>query len=78
MTDYPAEDWSSDVTDYTRLASDLPEFAQDYVALLRKHRDQLRDCDPSDPQIRNVEKGFGRCYFHTHRKGEKCHLEKDE
>jgi hypothetical protein len=78
MTDGPGEDWSSEVTDYTRLASDLPEFAEDYVALLRKHRDQLHYLHPSDPQIRNDEKGFGRCFLHTHRKGEKCHLEEDE
>jgi hypothetical protein len=78
MTDTSGEDWSEDAADYTELAATLSEFATDYIMLLRKHRALLPYKDPAEPQIRNNEGGFGKFYFHTHRKGEKCHLDEDE
>jgi hypothetical protein len=29
----------------------------------------------ADAQVRNDDEGFGRYFFHTHAKGEVCHLE---
>jgi hypothetical protein len=73
-----SEDWGEDITNYAKLALSLPEFATDYIMLLRKHRALLPYKTASDPQIRNDKKGFGKCYFHTHGKGENCHLDEDD
>jgi hypothetical protein len=62
--------------DLRELASAVPDFAADFVELLGKHVKVLRRSIPADPQRRDDEEGFGQCYFHIHRKGEKCHLDK--
>jgi hypothetical protein len=64
--------------EYVRLANTFPDFAADYFMLHRKHRELLSIGNVADPRIRNDEEGFGKCYFHTHGKGEKCHLDEEE
>jgi hypothetical protein len=62
----------------SEFAAATPDFASDFVYLLGKHAQAFRKKPAADPQVRNEEKGFGKCYFHTHKKGEKCHLDEDQ
>jgi BTB/POZ domain len=64
--------WVKDTTDLTR---DLPDFASDFIKLQFRYRDRFQKGNVADAQVRNDEEGFGRCFFHTHAKGEVCHLE---
>ncbi|PMD39649.1 hypothetical protein L207DRAFT_583511 [Hyaloscypha variabilis F] len=57
------------------LARALPDFAGDFIELQFKYRDRFQKGNVADAQVRNDEEGFGRCFFHTHAKGEVCHLE---
>jgi BTB/POZ domain len=72
------EERKKDVDKLAALARQLPDFAADYVTLQFEHRARLRHGSVADPQIRGGPKGFGRCFFHTHAKGEICHLEEAE
>ncbi|KAH9215359.1 hypothetical protein DL95DRAFT_408542 [Leptodontidium sp. 2 PMI_412] len=60
------------------LARHHPDFATDYIKLMWKYRARFQKVNPpADAQVRNSEKGFGRCFFHTHHKDEVCHLDTD-
>lgn len=57
------------------LASDLPEFASDLIKLQFKYKHRFQKGNVADAQVRDDQEGFGRCFFHTHAKGETCHLD---
>ena len=62
---------SNDTAD---LASTLPDFAGDFIRLQCKYKDRFQKGQLADAQVRDAKKGFGQCFFHTHAKGETCHL----
>lgn len=75
-----AEEDKSSVQDddkIVRFAKVEPEFATDYFELHCTYSVELSQAPTADAQIRNDEEGFGRCFFHTHGKGEICHLESE-
>jgi hypothetical protein len=70
-----AGDNEEDLANLTAISRSVPEFASDYMILQWKYHTCFRNQNATDPQLRDDQKGFGRCYFHTHAKGEVCHLQ---
>lgn len=64
--------------DLANSADSINDFAVDYVKLHAKHAARFAsESKIQDPRVRSGSEkdGFGRCFFHTHAKGEVCHLE---
>jgi hypothetical protein len=57
------------------LASAIPDFAGDYLEAQFKYWAHFRPGGVAEPAFRGDKVGFVRCFFHTHAKGEVCHLE---
>jgi len=70
--DENAEDTEANAT--AHLASNLPDFASDIIKLQFKNKNRFQKGNIADAQVRDDQKGFGRCFFHTHAKGEICHF----
>ncbi|KAL2072709.1 hypothetical protein VTL71DRAFT_12052 [Oculimacula yallundae] len=68
------KDWF-DVHSVRRLVTDCPEFAVDYLLLHAEHKQRFNSEGLIDLQSRDDEEGLGRCFFHTHGRGERCHLD---
>jgi len=50
-----------------------PDFAVDYMRFHWRFSNKFLTEDTPDAQIRSDKDGFGRCFFHTHAKGEESH-----
>jgi len=74
----PGSDIETYRTSYKELASTTPDFASDFVELQFTYGVRLGRGN-IDPRKREpIEKSLGRCFFHTHRKGEVCHLDNQQ
>ncbi len=65
---------------YLPMLEELAALAGDYGLLHARYIHRFHPKKGSnetliDPFTRDEEKGYGRCYFHTHSEGETCHLE---
>jgi hypothetical protein len=63
-----------DTTEVGDMLLRVPEIARDFVLFQVKHAEPLKANTLPDPESRSTE-GYGRCFFHRHAKGERCHLE---
>ncbi|PVH85712.1 hypothetical protein DL98DRAFT_605325 [Cadophora sp. DSE1049] len=61
--------------DLELLVEEHNDFTLDYMELHWKYRSRFDGDHPADAQFRDSKKSFGRCFFHTHGKGEECHLD---
>jgi hypothetical protein len=63
-----------DITEVKDMLLQVPEIAKDFVLFQVKHAVPWKANKLLDPKTRGAT-GYGKCFFHTHATGERCHLE---
>ncbi|TVY89015.1 hypothetical protein LAWI1_G007187 [Lachnellula willkommii] len=58
----------------SELLKSTPDFATDFTILQCTYGFRFRAPKNTDPRRRTGSRSFGQCFFHTHSKGEVCHL----